>query len=822
MKNWSIGRKAALLAFLPTLIVSIFLGGYFLIQRSLAWVTLTGPTLTNSNGAASYIKTETLFTTFLIVVTALLICALIARLMTLLISRPLGKINKAVQHLQNHNYDFKIQNLHGKEFKRIAKGLNQIKVKMQKLEEEQHNIACQENNDLKHTLEEIEIQNIELNIALKNALRNSKRKSDFIASLTHEIRTPMSSIIGFSNLLLESDISKYQQDYLLTIQKSAATLLAIINDILDFSKIEAGKFKLENIPFDFIDILDEVLQSLSVETQNKHIELVPLFSPNIPAKLIGDPLRVKQILTNLIFNAIKFTEEGSVCLKTELLQQTETNVSIEISVIDTGIGLSDKDKENLFKAFEQADITTARKFGGTGLGLVISKQFIEQMGGSIEIHSKLGIGTTIRFNVNFQPLNQTETHPHPIQKINSIVLVYDAHMLSRKSIKQFLLPRVETIITVDTLERMTLKLEEMQKDGKLPDKIILGLVPFELQNKKIQETITFLKNQYGIPVTVLSNTGNKATIDKIIKSGATNCIIKPISMKKLLGAINANQNYNIAEPLQLKVAEPQKNYRDCKLLVAEDNPANLKLITSLLNSINMKAETVIDGKLACEVCDEAKYSLIFLDLHMPIMGGLQAAQNIRQYSLYNQTTPIIAISAYIAEDEILKLYNAGFNELLIKPIETTTLEYVIDKWCDKTINLSSKNNTKATVEQLNNSQHNHNESLPLDLELGIQLSSGSKELALEIIQMFVKDLPDLIDKMQQFYRNKDWENLKEIIHKINGSSSYCAMLNLQKTANKFEDALNQQAEAEYTLLYKQMQQNITEVQNFVAEHVPDI
>lgn len=933
MRNWNISSKVALLAFLPTLIVSILLGGYFCIQRIVDIDThlnsfatsmieqlepaakyaleannqqilqdLTDTTLENkrvvaasvfstngkllaysgpdylmpknlqsyhlkqteenqttlytqplilqkatldaynpnnismvpfkgqnlgwislavSNSAASYIKIETILSAIIIVILGLILGSILIRLMTMWVTNPLGKINKSILNLLNSNYSQKIYNLPGTELGAISKGLNRIRQKLQTLEETQHDYVSQETNDLKHTLEEIEIQNIELNIALKNAQRDNRRKSEFIASLSHEIRTPMSSIIGFTNLLLESDLTKYQQEYLVTIQKSANTLLAIINDILDFSKIEAGKFKLDNIPFDFIDTLDDVLQSLAPEAQNKQLELIPLFSADIPAKVIGDPLRLKQILTNLVFNAIKFTEEGSVCLKAELLKQTDSSICLEISVIDTGIGLSDKDKKNLFKAFGQADIATARKFGGTGLGLVISKQFIEQMGGTIDIHSKPGIGTTIRFTLNFQALNEPESFTRIPSKIDSTILVYDSHMLSRKAIKQCLFHKVEKLIVVDTFDRIKSQLEEMTEENQLPKRIILSLATFELHNKQTGEMLSFLNKQYGIPVTVLSSTANEAVIKELIDSGAENCVVKPISLKKLLGAICESIHYTINETKSLKIAEPAANYSECKLLIAEDNPANLKLVTSLLEIINIHPETAIDGKFALNACNQNKYSLIFLDLHMPNMGGIEAAQSIRNTSQYNRTTPIVAISAYIAEEDKAKLYAAGFNELLVKPIDVATLEYVINKWSDKSIDNIAAKMLGAPPASMLSENHPKNDMI-LDLERTIQLSAGNKDLAFEIIQMFMKELPSLTEKMQTYYLNSNWEKLVEVIHKMHGSSRFCAMTKLQRTAGKFEELLRSNANANYNPLYESIKRDITELQHFIKDNHPDI
>jgi len=336
---------------------------------------------------------RSLFASLLLIIVGLGLTAMLALRMSRTINGPIAQIKHVVAQLKDGNLEARLPPMGSSELDELGSGINRMAATLQNAQEElQHSIE-QATEDVRQNLETIEIQNIELDLARKEALEASRIKSEFLANMSHEIRTPLNGILGFTHLLQKSELTPRQYDYLGTIEKSADNLLSIINEILDFSKIEAGKLVLDAIPFNLRDLLQDTLTILAPAAHAKQLELVSLVYRDTPLSLVGDPLRLKQILTNLVSNAIKFTREGTIVARAMLEDEQDDKVQLRISVQDTGIGLSSQDVRALFQAFSQADNSLSRHSGGTGLGLVISKRLIEQMGGEIGVESTPGEGS---------------------------------------------------------------------------------------------------------------------------------------------------------------------------------------------------------------------------------------------------------------------------------------------------------------------------------------------------------------------------------------------------------------------------------------------
>src|SRR5690606_29190397 len=336
---------------------------------------------------------QNLLATLITIILGLALTGLVVSIMGRRITEPVGRINAAIRQISQGHFDIRLGEQGSRELDDLALGVSTMALTMQSAQGELQQNIDQATEDLRQTLETIEIQNIELDLARKTAQEASRIKSEFLANMSHELRTPLNGILGFSTLLQRTELSGRQQEYLSTIEKSADNLLAIINEILDFSKIEAGKLILENLSFNLRDLIDDTLTMLAPSAHDKGLELVSIIYRDTPLGLSGDPMRLKQILANLISNAIKFTHEGSVSVRVMAEHQDANQVLLRISVNDTGIGLSPTQQKSLFKAFSQADNSISRQTGGTGLGLVISKRLVEQMHGEIGLRSQPGEGS---------------------------------------------------------------------------------------------------------------------------------------------------------------------------------------------------------------------------------------------------------------------------------------------------------------------------------------------------------------------------------------------------------------------------------------------
>jgi len=466
----------------------------------------------------------------------------------------------------------------------------------------------------------------------------TRAKSDFLANMSHEIRTPMNAVIGMAHLALKTELTFKQRDYLNKIQTSANSLLGIINDILDFSKIEAGKLDMETVEFDLSETLDNVANVISVKAREKeNLEVLFHLDARVPNFLVGDPLRLNQILVNLGNNAVKFTEQGEIVLRTKVLENSDEQVRLQFSMRDTGIGMNKDQRDKLFQAFSQADTSTTRKYGGTGLGLTISKRLVEMMGGEIWVDSEPGQGTTFSFAANFGLGKQAiKKRLEPSPDLRGLkVLVVDDNATSRKILQDTL----EAFSFDVTLAASgTAGLEEIQQaDQQRPFDLVV--MDWKMPGLDGLEASDHIKNRQTLTKTpaiiMVSAYGNEEVMQRSEQMGLDGFLIKPISSSVLfdtiIHAFGEGEAKTARAPARREKSEDLADLHGAQILLVEDNEINQQVAREILENAGLHVTLANDGQQGLDAAMQYRYDAILMDIQMPVMDGHTAARKIREW-----------------------------------------------------------------------------------------------------------------------------------------------------------------------------------------------
>lgn len=665
---------------------------------------------------------------------------------------PIARLRRSMKQILSNEFETEIRVSSSGELGTIEKGCAHLQQQyLNTVRDLNHHIEIA-TADLQQSLELLEEKNIELSLEKKKTEEKSRQKSEFIANMSHEIRTPMNGVIGFTNVLLESKLDPLQLDYVKTIKSSAQDLLSIINDILDFSKIDAGKLNLDCIPIDIRGCIDEVLSLASPNAHKKGIDLIPITDVNVPKTVLGDPLRIKQIISNLVTNAVKFTDHGYVLIRTKIEQETDKDYTLLFAITDTGIGISPEDQTKLFTAFNQADTSITRRYGGSGLGLVICKKLCEEMHGRISLTSEINKGSTFSARIKVEKLIAYEVEKNQTHRFTHLkIICFDDNPLHLEAISNGLGFWGIEPIRVDSFNKLSRTLTK-HKDCK---------IAFMNVNQGCErQAAELIAKHKQIPFVLIS----KWPISDFTALGARGFLYKPISIQKLQDLIESISNQNQTEKntnQELDSLREQLRYLHPDLLIAEDNPVNKMLLTSLLNN-NANIIAVDDGEMAVAACEDKKFDMILLDLQMPKLNGLEAARMVRQKSLLNKHSPIVLITASSSDLSSVDMKKSGVDFCFQKPIDEKQLLMQILRIVDKIKHAA------------------------IDWQLCVQKVSGNQALAEEFLAKFIEELYKNREEFIQLMHQKNIKGLADAAHKLHGACCFCGVPTLQKRVSQLE------------------------------------
>ena len=652
----------------------------------------------------------------------------------------------------------------------------------------------------------------ELIKAKEQAESATKSKSEFLANMSHEIRTPMNAILGFSGLVKKTHMTATQLDYINKIDSSAKSLLGVIDDILDFSKIEAGKLELEAVDFRLDTVISNIVDVISIKAAEKNIEVLNNITKEVPGNLVGDPLRLGQILINLVNNAVKFTEKGHILIKAELVEKDTERCRIKFSVNDSGIGMLEEQMNKLFSAFSQADSSVTRKFGGTGLGLTICKSLVEMMNGEIFVESQIGVGSTFSFIVEFAM--QSEDNPSKVVDMDKFrdlkVLVVDDNEMARVILKEQLSELGISALAVDS-GYAAIKELKRESTTKPYDLVFIDWRMPDMDGIETAEKILSDKTMGHTPMTIMVTAfGREEVFKKAEKIGIDAFLMKPVNQSLLLDTIMNVFGMNTVESLHRSVKEESAanlflEINGARVLLVEDNVLNQEVATEILRSTGIIVDVANNGREAVQAVANQHYDAVLMDIQMPIMGGYEATSLIRNDAKF-ENLPIIAMTAHAIKGAKEECLAAGMDDYVSKPIEPDHLFSVIKKWIKPILNHDKKQFITTNKIAENNQMEIK---LPpnrcgIDIDSGLKRLNGNRKLYRKLLIDFSGIYSSYPNDIAKALEQSNPEVALRLAHSIKGVAGNISAYDIQDIADKLETAIMQKEPEKYAGLLNEL------------------
>nr|WP_298248962.1 ATP-binding protein [uncultured Halomonas sp.] len=647
----------------------------------------------------------------------------------------------------------------------LACHINTLARRLQQTRNEVQHQVAQATAELEESMETIEVQNMQLDLAHRRAQEANRAKSEFLANMSHEIRTPLNGIIGFCRLLGRSPLNPRQQEWLTHVNRACDNLLLLVNDVLDYSRLETGRLELERMPVQMVELVDEVLALQAPMAQQKDLELVGMVYDDVPPTLYGDPMRIRQLLTNLVGNAVKFTERGEVLVRVMVETSESARVILRISVSDTGIGLSDEHQQHLFDAFHQATPSHSREFGGSGLGLSICRQLVEQMGGEIGVESEPNRGSTFTFTLPLAGDPESERATE-LRLAGETILLEEPHPGTRRALQHLLRRWGARPLPADTPAPPTPSLAM----------ISLGAPPYSPERLRHWEQRLA---ELSCPALLMCTASPLDFPDLALPRGGE-MLAKPLARGTLAEAVERLlEAGGDASPAEEPTSAPDAGLR---LLAVDDNDTNRRLMGELLAGPDMDVTLVSSGEEALAEGRRRHFDLVLMDIRMPGMDGIETTRELRRLTATWRRTPIIAVTAHALEDERRRLMASGLDDVLTKPLDTDHLsELLTHHLGDAPAHLTSSPPAPAPSEP---------SALPVvDLALGTRLAGGREPLAQRLLEQLADSLDDIEDSLHRARADEDDEALLDAIHGLNGACRYCGAPRLGLIAETLETHL---------------------------------